>query len=123
MEGKNTLVDKKKLLREFSKRGLSLAGVSRDCGFFETFLSTQIWKANKNNTEQIEVPVSFVMLLHEFYNIRTESIIPDIEQKETHKEAKSQDEATTVKDMTPDLLYRVVYKATYDAMKLAMKGE
>lgn len=117
---KGTSVDKKKLLYELSKRDLSLEGVSKEVGLNPAYLSNAIHKANKNVTQEVRISPLCVRLLYELYNIRPESILFEFE---TTKKQETQSSFTSDTKITPEALYTIIYRAVYEAMTLALKGE
>lgn len=121
---KGTSLDKKKLMYELSKRNLSLEGVSKELGMNPQYLSNAIYKANKSVTQEVRVSPLCVRLLYELYNIRPESILFEFEKPQAKDDAKdATNNICNGVNITPEALYSIIYRAVYEAMTLALKGE
>ena len=103
-------IDKMKLIRELNKRNLTMAMVSKGCGFSENYL-------NQNTSPQVMerrggafIAQSCMYLLYEKYNIRPESIL---KEKEEPKTEEKKPEAV----IDPNELYKLIKKAMIDAEK------
>lgn len=114
-----TSVSKKKFMDELKKRHLTMSGVSKECGFQESYLAVQLSDANKRMSDDMRIHPAMVRLLYEVYNIRPESILYEVEKPKQENPKK----AESVCSISPDTLYQVIYSAVYEAMKRALQGD
>lgn len=103
-------IDGAKLREEFKKRNLSYAQAERECGFGQSVLSHYCAK------NYITKMAREMLALR--YNI----------QFDAYKKIEEQNEAPVVQrssftEEDWERLYKVIYSATYEAMKQALSGE
>ena len=111
-------VNTKKFVHEITKRNLSLSGLAKELGYSAHYFSNRVNESQREMSDTFKLPPIVVRVLFESYNIRPESILPDKEPEP--KSAQTVVEGATI---TPDALYALIYKAVYEAMKLALRGE
>ena len=114
-------IDPIKLKRELTKRGLTTGSASRSMGYSDGYLTNCMGDYMIKVKGGCFVSQVCVRLLFEMFNIRPESILPD--QKPEPKKEDPKPNAGRVADMTSQELYALFYKAVYEGMKMALKGE
>ncbi len=107
-------INGEKLREEFKKRNLKAAQVEKECGFGQSVVNHYI---AKNYISKLAKEMFAVK-----YNIPFEAYKVD-EPKEEKKEVVEVVQHTTFSEEDWKQLYKVIYSATYEAMKHALAGE
>ena len=111
MSGKKMVaIDKEKLQKCFKRRGVTQAEVQRIIGVGTTYFSSSF------ETNRISVLVADA--LEAKFNIKKEEYVPE---EVTVPVNESVTPVLTADDW--EHLYKVIYSATYEAMKRALSGE
>lgn len=108
-------IDGEKLREEFKKRGLSFSQVERECGFGQSTVSHY---CSKNYVTKV-VKEMFAMKYHIPFDAYKK--VEEVPQVENPIIENVQRPFFTEEDW--ERLYKVIYSATYEAMKQALSGE
>lgn len=111
MSAKSFEIDGEKLRAEFKKRNLTLAQVERECGFGQSTVSNYCSKNYVTNVVREMLALRYNIQFDTYKKVEDEA--PQVEVVPQH--------IFTEEDW--ERLYKVIYSATYEAMKIALSGE
>jgi len=105
-------IDGQKLREEFKKRNLSLTQVEKECGFGQ---STMSHCCSKNYITKMIREMLALRYNIQFDTYKKVEEVPQIESQSIEKPILTEEDW--------EHLYKVIYSATYEAMKRALSGE
>lgn len=116
----NYPIDCEKLKKELTRRGLTLAEASREIGRASSYLN--------HHTNEGYTNKSTIMILEKMFNLSYDAYKLEVpeqkpEQLETPEDQLKGQMTFQLPTMTKDEFWKVIYTATYEAMKKAINEE